>query len=312
MKKNPVTVLSIAAAFALTLIILLYPSHCLFFACQGLNLWFAKMIPALFPFMVLSGIMIRMNLTEYFAKFLSPVLKPLFHISDNCIYAIFVGFLCGFPMGAHVSASLYEHKRITKKEAEFLLAFCNNIGPVYFISFALPTIGFTRKLPALLGMYGIPILYGILLRYFCYAREIPLTQTITKSSNSSVKETATCSFLAALDESVILALNNITKLGGYMIIFNLLNVIPYLLFNDQTTKALAGCFLEITGGLTMLKDNSPFFALCLLPFGGLSCIAQTYSMIKNTDLSLKNYIFHKVMLTLISTVYYFLIIVRSF
>lgn len=312
MKKNPVTVLSVTAAFTLTVIILLYPSYCLVFACQGLHLWFDKMIPALFPFMVLSGIMIRMNLTEYFARFLSPVLKPLLHINDNCIYAVFVGFLCGFPMGAHVSASLYEHKRITKKEAEFLLTFCNNIGPVYFISFALPTIGFTRKLAALIGMYGIPFLYGLFMRYFYYSKEIPFTLAIANSSNSSVREVSTGSFLAALDESVISALNNITKLGGYMIVFNLLNVIPYLLFSDSTAKALVGCFLEITGGLTMLKDKSPFLALCLLAFGGLSCVAQTYSMIRNTDLPLKNYIFHKIILTLFSAAYYFGIIAKSF
>ncbi len=298
MRKNPLTILSVAAVFCLTVIILLYPSICLYYALNGLNLWFQKMIPALFPFMVLSGIMIRMNLTESFTGLLSPILRPLFRVSHHCIYAIFIGFLCGFPMGAHVSASLYERKCVSKSEAEFLIAFCNNIGPVYFISFALPVIGVTNLAPALFGMYGIPLLYGLFLRHFCYHKA---TWGVISKENTVSQP---LSFLAALDESVMSALTSITKLGGYMIIFNLLNVIPQLCFSNQTIKAITGCLLEITGGLTMLETKAPIIALCLLQFGGFSCMAQTYSMIQTTDLSLGRYFRHKLIITLICTVYY--------
>ena len=51
-------------AFVLTAVILLFPADCLSFALKGLNLWFERMIPTLFPFMVLSGIIIRMDLTD--------------------------------------------------------------------------------------------------------------------------------------------------------------------------------------------------------------------------------------------------------
>ena len=224
-----------------------------------------------------------------------------YRINTNCIYAIFIGFLCGFPMGAHVTADLYERNRITKTEAEFLLSFCNNIGPVYFISFALPTIGVTGKLPALFGMYGLPLLYGLFLRYFYFGKSISQRSTAFMPGNATTK----ISFLEALDDSVMTSLTGITKLGGYMIIFNLLNVLPSLLITNETVKNLLGCILEITGGLTMLKNDAPFIALCLIPFGGLSCIAQTYSMIKNTDLSLKEYVFHKIILTVFSVGYYF-------
>ena len=300
------TILCIAAVFILTVVILLYPSVCLYYALNGLNLWFQKMIPALFPFMVLSGIMIRMNLTESFTRLLSPVLRPLFRVNGNCIYGIFIGFLCGFPMGAHISADLYERKRISKKEAEFLLAFCNNIGPVYFISFALPTIGITATGYALFGMYGIPLLYGLFLRYFVYRNDI---SDITSKENQFSKP---ISFLEALDDSIMASLNSITKLGGYMIIFNLLNVLPSLCAKNSIILSVSGCFLEITGSLLLAGKQIPLAALCLLSFGGLSCIAQTYSMIKNTDLSLKKYILHKIIISGVCAVYYLLLTYRSF
>lgn len=309
MNKKTLAALYTAGVFCLTLIILLHPAECLFFSLNGLNLWFQKMIPALFPFMVLSGIMIRMNLTDSFVKLLSPVLQPLFRMQSPCIYVIFAGFLCGFPMGAHVTAQLYGRKQISEKEAELLLAFCNNIGPVYFISYALPVIGITTSPVAFLfGMYGLPFLYGLFLRYTLFSRSIPFTKNSLQKNKMSAD---TLPFLAALDESVTSALLSIARLGGYMIFFNLLNIIPAQYLPMQFQDFIS-CILEISGGLQFLQNKSPVFALCALSFGGLSCLAQTYSMVHESGLSIKNYLSHKAILTAFSLFYYVVLASKPF
>lgn len=302
MKKNPVSLFTAVTVFILTALILAYPSQCISYACNGLNLWFQKMIPTLFPFMVLSGIMIRMNLTKTFVRLLRPVLSPIFRVNSNCLYVIVVGFLCGFPMGAHVTAQLYERQQITREEAGFLLSFCNNIGPVYFLSFALPTLGITGPpFLFLLGMYGLPICYGVFLRYTMYAHKLRI-------GDSFLTPEGTVSFLQALDESVMSSLTGITKLGGYMIVFNLLNILPSLFIQNSTMQNVFSCLLEITGGLQGLGNCLPLTGLCLVSFGGLSCLAQTYGMIKDTDLSLGDYTVHRLILTAVSVLYYVTVI----
>ncbi len=293
----------------LTALILTNSELSLSLALNGLNLWFNHMIPTLLPFMILSGIMVRMNLTEDFAGIFYPILKPVFSISANGIYCIIMGFLCGFPMGSKVISELYERQKIGKAEATFLLAFCNNIGPIYFLGFALPTIGITGKfLPYLFGMYGIPLLYGIFLRYIIYRNAIS-EEKKTFSSQSIYNKTGHFdnNLLFSIDDAIISSLNSITILGGYMIFFNLLNIVPYVLLSKTTLQSLLPVLnglLEITGGLGKIKNSSPLLSLILLPFGGMSCIAQTASIIRNNDLSIQTYVTHKTILSLISVFYY--------
>ena len=119
------------------------------------------------------------------------------------------------------------------------------------------------------------------------------------------------SLLDTLDDSILSGLYSIAKLGGYMVLFNLLNLVPHALLRPAAlagadSKAIINCLLEITSGISRIGSRAPLIVLLLLPFGGFSCIAQTYSMIKNTDLSLKKYLFHKLALSGITLLYYFL------
>lgn len=296
--------------------ILTHSQLSLSYAGMGLELWFRNMIPSLLPFMILSGIMIRMNLTEKAAMILYPAVRPVYKVRKNVCYAMLTGFLCGFPMGAKTVDDLYSRQMITKREAEYLLAFCNNIGPVYFCSFVLPLLGRKLILPYLFGMYGIPLLYGTILRRTLY-RDLPLPHEKNNTAVSLVcceapsEERAALQngslglgqkLLAETDHAIQSSLQSILSLGGYMILYNLLNLIPHILLGHPLR--LLSPLLEITGGLKLLGDSLPLYSFLALSFGGLSCIAQTYSCIGNSDLSIGNYILHKVILTALNGIFY--------
>ncbi len=290
----------------LTFLILTQSDTSLYYAFYGFTLWYSKMIPSLVPFMILSGILIRMNLSERFSGLLHPVLKQLFRCSKNVSYGIIIGFLCGFPMGAKVTADLLKHEKITYEEAGFLLTFNNNIGPVYFCSFALPLLELKHNaLYLLFGMYGIPLMYGMFLRRTAYKSMSVKAYRIAEATDApaSMEIRDRMTLLTAVDDSIKNAVQSILSLCGYMILFNTLNLLPHFLL-PQLHIYLAP-LLEITGGLSMLGKQMPIYSLCMLSFGGLSCIAQTNSMIRDVGLSIKTYVFHKAILTGLSFTYYF-------
>lgn len=289
--------------------ILTHSSLSLAYAALGLNLWYEKMVPVLLPFMILSGTLIRMGMTDSLIRPVRPLFGRIFRLPGPGIYVILVGFLCGFPMGARTIADLRNRQELSSEEGQYLLAFCNNLGPVYFLGFVLPLLHRKLVLPYVFGMYGIPLLYGISLRYSVYRNRIPekTDQAFGRDNAAKFLEPAglaplpAMSLPDALDDAITAAGRSILQLGGYMIFFNLLNLLPRLLLPDSFRYAP---LWEISGGLKLLGDRFPLYTLLLLPFGGLSCIAQTGSCIRNTGLSLKSYILHKMVLTVLTAAYY--------
>lgn len=300
----------------LIVLLLRFPTLSLQYAAAGLNLWFQKMIPTLLPFMILSGILIRMNLTERIVRLIHPFLRFFFHTSANGSYTLVMGFLCGFPMGARIVGELYGTGKLAKWEAERLLAFCNNIGPIYFLSFAMPTIGIKKGYLPFLIMYGLPLLYGFVLMHILPRirgkRQVKMTTMVNDYPANSMLQTESeslkaspLSFFAAADEAILSGLLGIAKLGGYMVFFNLLNIL-FVPFSQLPTGLLGlyNCILEITGGINRCSQLYPYTVLILLPFGGFSCIGQTYSMISHTDLSIRPYLIHKIVQTALTALCY--------
>lgn len=308
----------------LIFLLLRYPALSLQYALAGLHLWFEKMIPTLLPFMILSGILIQMNLTEGFVRLFHPILHLLYGTTPNGSYTLIMGFLCGFPMGARIAGELCRTERLQTEEGNRLLAFTNNIGPIYFLSFVVSTLSLEKPLMPFLVMYGVPLVYGLFVMRMpllfhhpdglSAMRTSPHFRRPTKSINSELSAAASSrqipqaeGLLAATDHAVFSGLTGIAKLGGYMVFFNLLNIlfVPFAHLPSAFLNAYY-CILEITGGIARCGAFSPSLVLILLPFGGLSCIAQTYSMIEGTGLSIHTYILHKLAQTAITALIYLL------
>ena len=118
----------ICSAFAL------FPEQVLCGAQNGLALCINAVIPSLLPFMLVSSCIIKSKFSRPLGAVLERVLGTLTGMSSAGCVCFITGILGGYGAGARSVVESYREKQISKKEAQRLLAFCNNAGPL-FITF---------------------------------------------------------------------------------------------------------------------------------------------------------------------------------
>ena len=252
--------------------------------------------------MVLSGLIIRLDLAPSILAFLHPVMYKIFRTNIYCEYAILMGFLCGYPMGAVIIKDLLTQDKITLKQADYLLSFCNNIGPVFFCSLVLPIFESEYHKILLFGMYGIPLLYGLFLRYTFFRKAFQVKtpeQSVKKHITPTQQDTTT--FTIAFTDSLNQAVSASLLLGACMIFFNMLRFLPMHYCKDNIlVSAILSWLLEVNGALFMTKDLYEYglkmTSLLLVPFltvGGLSCLCQTVGILSSTRCNILKYLLHK-------------------
>lgn len=282
--------------------ILMFPKEAMSYAANGLTLWFDNMIPALFPFMVISGLIVRFDLAPVVLSALHPFMNKIFRTNIYCEYAILMGFLCGYPMGAIIVKDLLATHKITLKQADYLLTFCNNIGPVFFCSLVLPIFSKEYHKILLVGMYGIPLLYGFFLRYTVFRKAFIANDSNLRANTKHTDDKKEfLSFTVAFTDSLNQAVRASLLLGACMIFFNMLRFLPmHYCDNNIFLSAVISWLLEVNGALFLTKDlyeyglqmTSSLF-IPFLSIGGASCLCQTMAILSNTKCNIPKYLLHK-------------------
>ena len=127
--------LSVFFLIGLFLLMLFSPETVATGAANGLLLWYRQVLPVLFPFLLITGLMIRTESISLINHTLSPILKPFLGISENASFSVVCGFLCGFPVGAKSCSDLTDKGKISSAEGEYLLSFCNNVSPAFLTGY---------------------------------------------------------------------------------------------------------------------------------------------------------------------------------
>lgn len=312
----------IIISIIILLLYFIYPIEMLNLGKESLLLWYNSILPVLFPSMILTGVLLpyllRQNLANPFCKFIA----KLFGISPTGLLAVIPGFLCGFPMGSYASKYLLDQKAISISEAQRILRFSNNLGPIYFLTVIAKDFDFKLKIASLLLFYSIPIAYGLipetnkqdLQSSFTNKRNesSPNYSSQINSNNYSNPPLDKDSFIRILDKSIANAITSITKLAGYIFIARTLLIFPMILQKffiqiPSSTLVYANAIIEITSGIEKINqlnisdNNLLLIEIPFLVFGGICSIAQTACMIQSSKLSLAKYVKHKTIQGAIST-----------
>lgn len=293
MKHFPVTVLITLMFGAM----LLFPKAVFNGASEGLLLWFQVVFPTLFPFMLITNLLMDSGGLAFISGIFRRPFRRIFGVSGNGSFAVLAGFLCGYPMGAKVTADLLRTGRITRAEGQYLLSFCNNTSPVFIINFIVwKTLGEDQLLlPSLAVLMGGPVLLSFLFRRVYLEKGKHFFPDFSASGNRSGRETD----FSLLDLCMMNSFESIVKVGGYIILFSV--VLSLLSESGQHSPVFTAltAVLEVTNGILIIDGLNLRLTLswplimALTSFGGLCSVAQTQCMIQDTGLKISHYIIQK-------------------
>lgn len=277
---------------ALLFYMLLFPKKVLADSLAGLNLWFHTVLPSLLPFMILSNVLIGADAVAVLMRPFSGFFRRCLGLSPEGGYVWLLGLFCGFPMGARLTGTMYQEKKISREEADYLLTFANQSSPMFLSTYVvLHGLGDSSlTLPVMAVFYGSALLTGFVFRVA--AGRFHLPPAVPKKE--APRQT---SYGNLLDTSIMNGFEVITRLGGYIILFSILAGIVMQLPSPLRTAApfLSG-MTEITTGIhtisgTALPVQVKFTAIvACTAFGGLSTVAQTSCMLNGTGLSIFTYL----------------------
>jgi sporulation integral membrane protein YlbJ len=268
-------------------------------AISGLKLCGGVIIPALFPFFVLSSMIVSLGLAQALGNFLSPIMRPLFQVGSAGAGALTLGLIGGYPVGARTVRQLYEQGQCSKGEAQRLLAFCNNCGPAFILGvagagiFGSPPIGGLLLVGHILGACTV----GILFRFYGKSAITSTAPPIPLKSTSLAE-----AFVQAVKSAQVSTLN----VCSYVIIFSVFihflqqTVLFQLVQGFPNGGALAAGIVELSSGIGALQPEENFvtallIAAFLLAFGGLSVQCQTLAMLEGSGLDIKPELLGKIL-----------------
>ena len=276
------------ALFAAAL--LCFPAEAADAARQALALCLQTVLPSLFPFFVLSSLLIASGAAEELSRALEPFMRPLFRLGGAGAGALALGLAGGYPAGARTAAELYREGALSKEEAERLLAFCNNSGP----GFILGVCGGAVLRDARAGVYLYLVHVASAVLTGAVLRPRRAERSARRRRGAQAKPLA-AAFPAAVRESFAAA----WSVCGFVVIFA---VAARFVTRLLPGGALLVGFLELTNGVLALSAGRGGFVLCavFLGWGSLSVHAQTLSVLDGTGLSARRYFLGKALQAAVS------------
>ncbi len=287
----------------LFLFMLLSPTAVFNGASDGLLLWFHTIVPTLFPFIFITDFMIYTNTIQSISKLFSPFIQRFFKTSKAGSFAVVTGFLCGYPLGAKVTANLLQEKAISIQESKYLLSFCNNASPIFILNFIVwKTLNHQDlTIPTLLLILGVPACLSFLFRKIYLGTSVSFVHIATTQPVHAQKRKN------ILDYCIMDAAEAITMVGGYIMMFSvLISIANYYIPDCSMLRYLLPC-LEMSNGILMLKNFQlpPAIQYAsivgLATFGGFCSFAQTQSVLKNTSISIFPYIMQKLVTAIVTS-----------
>lgn len=261
---------------------------------RGLRISALNVIPSVFPFLVLSDLLLSGGgLPNDRGK----GLRSLFRLSAVGGTAILLGWVCGFPVGARCAATELKNGRLTREEAERVIAAASVPSPAFLIGGV--GVGLFDDRATGLFLWGSALAAAGIVGVFSTFRK---TTTFPKSYTPSHGSTRPTSFPVRLTDALRGAALAALNLCAYIVFFSAVSAAANAVLSrfgaSDPLRAVVSCLLELSGGVSdaaALPDRrlSLLFCAAAIGWSGLSVHFQTLAVCDGQSLRFGRFAFRK-------------------
>lgn len=252
------------------------------------KLFITVIFPSLFPTMIISLLLIKLNIIKIIPNFIYKIFNKLFNFNKIHTVIFLSSMLCASPTSSLIINEYLQKNLINEKEAENLLCVTHFINPLFIIN----VIGIGIFDDIKIGIFIILLQYtSNAIKAFILKKNFKTKNNIISFENKNILDI----FYSTITSSIYSFLN----IFSIVILFNILIILLTLLLNlTPFTNTLLNMLLEMSSSINSIKllntNNIIKFVLSYysISFGGLSIIMQSIFMIKNKKIKyLKYFIF---------------------
>lgn len=247
----------------------------------GLENCYKRIIPSLFPFFIISSIIMVTPLAKYAGISLYPYTRLLGIKSKKAPLAMALGILGGFAGASLLINNLYDENEISESEASLLLCSSVTSGPAFVIN----AVGYSMFGSSVTGAYFMfslvfaNLITGFIVHFFLK----PFPPILTVNDKQKPMN---------ITDIFQNAIYSILSLCGYVTAFSFFSKILLPQNASSFSKYILSSFLEVTAGCyeaSHLGKYKVYFACASLSILGICAFMQMKS-ICSVEISLKPFL----------------------
>lgn len=248
------------------------------------------LVPTLFPYMILSSLLMKMISSAQRNADVDPAKKGKGALLP-CAFSFLSGVLCGFPIGAQASIDLYNENKISSIELKKLFPLCNQC------SLAFVTLGIGKEMLGSIrlgfALYTVMIVSALLVYIL-----LPDGKGEKQASMINKETAPSRHFVVIVRDATLATLYTV----GFLLLFSIPIALIKHLCQSTSLRLILTLALEFTGAcrtaLEVLAPSSPLLLPTLafiLSFGGICVGMQSELIVRQTRIGMRSYYLRKLL-----------------